>query len=78
MEDDVYKGYYITAGTSVISNLWSIHHDPRLYPEPDAFKPERFLMKKEDIRPESLIEGHYAFGFGRRYCVSLPHEKTDD
>lgn len=70
MKDDTYKGYDIAAGTAVIPNIWAIHHDPDLYPEPHTFKPERFLTKKEDIRPETLIEGHYAFGFGRRYGLT--------
>ena len=66
MNDDTYKGFYIGAGTAVIPNIWAIHHDHDLYPEPHDFKPERFLTKQAHVRPEALIEGHHAFGFGRR------------
>lgn len=67
MKDDVYKGYRIAAGTTVFANVWSIHHNESLYPDPFTFKPERFLPKDGSaLRPESLNEGHYGFGFGRR------------
>jgi cytochrome P450 len=67
MKDDEYKGYRIAAGTTVFANVWSIHHNESIYPEPFAFKPERFLPKDGSVLgPESLNEGHYGFGFGRR------------
>ena len=45
-------------------------HDPVEYPDPDAFKPERFL---QDGKPNPNVRdpNEVAFGFGRR-CVSLP------
>lgn len=73
----MYKGYHIAAGTTVIPNIWAIHHDPDLYPEPHAFNPERYLTRKEDVRPESLIEGHYTFGFGRRYDLIIFMRRLD-
>ncbi|EKM55873.1 uncharacterized protein PHACADRAFT_209385 [Phanerochaete carnosa HHB-10118-sp] len=65
--DDEYNGYHIPAGTVVIGNSWAMLRDERLFPDPDLFKPERFL--NED---GSLNDGaHYpieTFGFGRRIC----------
>ena len=42
----------------------SILHDERVYPEPEAFRPERYLDNKLTDRTEdpSIL----AFGFGRR------------
>ena len=67
MKDDEYKWYHIAAGTVVFANVWSIHHNESMYPDPFAFKPERFLPKDgSTLGHESLNEGHYGFGFGRR------------
>ena len=70
MNDDEYKRYHIAVCTTIFVNVWSLHHDESMYPEPFAFKPERFLPKDGSVLgPESLNEGHYAFGFGRRRVV---------
>lgn len=50
----------------VIPNTWAIHRNKDEYPEANVFKPERFL-KTELESTASLAEGHYGFGFGRRY-----------
>ncbi|KAF8510041.1 cytochrome P450 [Gautieria morchelliformis] len=67
MKDDVYKGFRIPAGSLVIANIWWMHNDPRVFPNPSEFRPERFLgaEKQEDVtaNPSEL-----AFGFGRRIC----------
>ncbi|KZT68381.1 cytochrome P450 [Daedalea quercina L-15889] len=68
LKDDDYKGFHIAAGTTVIGNIWAIHRDDHLYPNAASFDPERYLVEKKDMSPELLIEGHYAFGFGRRIC----------
>ncbi|THU83604.1 cytochrome P450 [Dendrothele bispora CBS 962.96] len=69
-EDDVYMGYFIPKGTTVISSIWSIHRDPETYPNPDEFKPERFLDENmnEVNTKESRSFGHHLYGFGRRLC----------
>lgn len=35
-------GVTIPKGTVVMVPLYALHHDPSLWPEPDAFKPERY------------------------------------
>lgn len=42
-EDDMYRGYHIPKGSIVVGNIWGITHDPARYPDPSAFKPERYL-----------------------------------
>ncbi|KAJ7163866.1 cytochrome P450 [Mycena crocata] len=70
MKDDVYEGYFIPAGTTVVSSIWSIHRDPETYPSPDKFKPERFIDENgnEKNTEESKTLGHHLYGFGRRLC----------
>ncbi|KAF9805379.1 hypothetical protein IEO21_09066 [Rhodonia placenta] len=66
-QDDIYKGYFLPKGSSVISNIWAISRDPSIYPDPDAFRPERFEeMNAEKVK--ACDPKRYIFGFGRRIC----------
>lgn len=49
----------------------AILHDEEMYPQPFAFKPERFLNSEEGkvLPPDPATIA--AFGFGRRYGYSL-------
>ena len=50
-------------GVVLMANAYLVHHDPSIYPEPDAFRPERFLEQ---------APGTYTllpFGGGRRRCI---------
>jgi cytochrome P450 len=70
IQDDEYKGYFIPKGTAITGNLWGIHRNPRDYPDPDVFRPERFYLGLE--RPHPSKKGHNAFGWGRRQCSGQP------
>ncbi|KAJ7625670.1 cytochrome P450 [Roridomyces roridus] len=65
--EDEYKGYRIPAGSVVIGNAWGLLHDETVYPDPHAFKPERFLLPDGRLDP-SVRDPEVAFGFGRRLC----------
>ncbi|EJD37712.1 cytochrome P450 [Auricularia subglabra TFB-10046 SS5] len=64
-EDDTLRGYDIPKGTIVMANVWTILHDPKKYPDPMSFKPERFMPGAEG---ENEDPSKYAFGFGPRIC----------
>lgn len=66
IQDDVYEGKFIPAGSTVISNIWAIMRDESEFKNPDSFWPERFLQPNPPKDPHS-----YAFGFGRRFVVFL-------
>ncbi|KAH9926308.1 cytochrome P450 98A3 [Epithele typhae] len=66
--DDMYNGYLIPAGTAVTVNVWGLAHDPELYPDPDAFLPERYLDATGQLDLSKPAPSDWAFGFGRRIC----------
>ncbi|KAJ6467859.1 cytochrome P450 [Mycena sanguinolenta] len=64
--DDEYRGYHLPAGSLVFGNVWAMLHDEIEYPDPYAFKPERFLLNGK-LNP-AVKDPQCAFGFGRRIC----------
>ena len=53
----------LPAGTDVTPAIWITHTRPDLYPDPFAFKPERFLEQSPDTY------GWIPFGGGIRRCL---------
>ncbi|PPR04944.1 hypothetical protein CVT26_012772 [Gymnopilus dilepis] len=71
MEDDMYNGMFIPKGTLIFGNIWTMLRDETLFPDPEAFRPERFM---EEVSPEMERKRNpqnYVFGFGRRECPGL-------
>jgi cytochrome P450 len=56
-------GYELPAGVSVTPSVYLVHRNPEIYPEPEAFKPERFL----DNPPGTYT--WIPFGGGVRRCL---------
>ena len=44
----------------------AILHDPEAYPEPDKFKPERYLNEDGTVRDDPALS--LVFGIGKRIC----------
>jgi Cytochrome P450 len=44
----------------------AITRDPEVYPEPEDFKPERFLHANGTLRDDATLTS--VFGFGKRIC----------
>ena len=56
-------GWTYEPGTCLVPNAYLVHHDPEIYPDPYAFRPERFL----DEPPGTYT--WIPFGGGRRRCL---------
>jgi cytochrome P450 len=69
IRDTTIAGYHIPKGTLVCPNLKRMHHDEREWPEPDVFKPERFLDSEEKFVGWTKLYGFMPFGAGRRECT---------
>ncbi|KZT05964.1 cytochrome P450 [Laetiporus sulphureus 93-53] len=67
-ENDVYEGYLIPEGTTVLPNVWAILHDETIYPDPFAFRPERYADAEKNAALGINEPPFAAFGFGRRSC----------
>lgn len=58
-------GQEIPAGTALAGSIYLTHRDPDLYPEPERFRPERFLER--NFSPYEFIP----FGGGSRRCIGM-------
>ena len=67
-------GYEIRAGTMVFPNIHSCHMDPEFWPDPEQFRPERFL--NADGTASSVRPGYLPFSAGRMICVGESLAKT--
>ncbi|KAF3957069.1 hypothetical protein CMV_017878 [Castanea mollissima] len=65
------RGYHVPKGTQLITNLWKIQTDPRIWPDPLKFKPERFLTTHRNVDVRSQNFELLPFGSGRRACLGI-------
>ena len=63
---DVLAGFEIPAGADVLLSPYLLHRHPRFWPDPDAFKPERFASENEAERPRFA---YMPFAAGPRHCI---------
>ena len=43
IQDDNILGYNVPSGSLIIISVYSLHHNPEYWEEPDTFNPDRFL-----------------------------------
>ncbi|CAH1269317.1 CYP2U1 [Branchiostoma lanceolatum] len=64
--DTVFRGYSIPKNTAVLVNIWSVNHNPNLFPDPDKFDPTRFINDAgKYVKSDKVI----TFSMGRRVCL---------
>ncbi|KAI9149647.1 Cytochrome P476 monooxygenase [Paramyrothecium foliicola] len=64
-----YQDYTIPAGTPLSMSTYFVHTDEELYPDPMAFKPERWIKAAEDGVP--LKKFLTNFSQGSRQCIGI-------
>ncbi|RDD37947.1 Cytochrome P450 10 [Trichoplax sp. H2] len=68
-KDVALSGYHVPANTAVVACLYEVFHNEANYPEPEIFKPERWI---KGTHPESIGRVGFKFipfGFGPRMCL---------
>jgi hypothetical protein len=75
-QDDWYGDYFIPKGSIVMINWWAIHYDPKRFPNPHLFDPERFINFPLSAGEEATLadpyqRSHVGFGGGRRICPGM-------
>ncbi|KAK3349128.1 cytochrome P450 [Lasiosphaeria hispida] len=74
--DDVYNGHFIPKGTRILPLDWAFLRNPDKYPDPDNFRPERWLEPgwptfQEPLTQYPTIKGMSSFGWGQRQCLGM-------
>ncbi|XP_013148732.1 PREDICTED: cytochrome P450 6B5-like [Papilio polytes] len=58
----------VEAGTKVFTPIFEIHHDPKYYPDPEVFNPERFSRENlKNLNSNAFMP----FGEGKRLCIGV-------
>ena len=76
-EETTLRGYRIPKGANIVSNFHAIMKDPQVFPEPDQFKPERFIdddgkyFESEEVCPFGVGKICYIYFFN--FHCSLQH-----
>ncbi|GLC45871.1 hypothetical protein PLESTB_001447900 [Pleodorina starrii] len=70
LQDDTFDQYLVPAGSDLFISVWNLHRSPKLWDEPDKFKPERFGPLDGPV-PNEVTENfaYLPFGGGRRKCI---------
>lgn len=66
LEDVAIGPYRLRKGTMVFFSQYIVHRDPRWFPHPERFVPERFTLEAKAARPRFA---YFPFGGGGRQCI---------
>ncbi|HVO98541.1 MAG TPA: cytochrome P450 [Bryobacteraceae bacterium] len=64
LNDYSIDGYRIPRDAIIMMSPWVVHHDPRWFPDPGRFQPERWTRGED--RPKF---SYFPFGGGMRVCI---------
>ena len=67
-------GYRVKRGYTVLMSQWVNHRDPKYFPDPEAFRPERWQHGLAKRLPKFA---YYPFGGGQRLCVGNAFALTE-
>ena len=69
-----FGGYTVPRGAYVNYCSWASHRIPEVFPEPEAFIPERFTRERKAALPRGA---YVPFGGGKRICIGKRFGQTE-
>ncbi|KAF2838829.1 cytochrome P450 [Patellaria atrata CBS 101060] len=63
VKDVIYEEKLVPAGSTIFLNAWACNRDPKIWSDPDVFRPERWIEQ-----PEAPL---FSYGIGYRMCVGM-------
>lgn len=61
-------GVTVPPGTNLSISPYASHRDPDIFPDPEAFQPDRWLIKGDD-QLRRMLEVYLVFTMGSRMCM---------
>lgn len=74
VRDFEFGGYSVPRGAYVNYCSWASHRLPEVFPEPEAFVPERFTRERKAALPRGA---YVPFGGGQRVCIGKRFGQTE-
>ncbi|KAL4951900.1 cytochrome P450 [Aspergillus filifer] len=65
-------GHWVPGGSTVTTQLYSLHRDNQVFPEPERFDPDRW-----ESPSKAMKDAYMPFGAGSRNCVGLHLAKME-
>ncbi|KAG7253734.1 hypothetical protein CRUP_028703 [Coryphaenoides rupestris] len=65
-DDIVINGFKVPKGVNAVVMTYALHRDPRYFPDPEEYRPERFLPENSAGRPPYA---YIPFSAGIRNCI---------
>jgi cytochrome P450 len=59
-------GYILPKGAQILASQWIVHRDPRWFPNPEGFDPDRWAAERAKDLPRFA---YFPFGGGPRTCI---------
>lgn len=67
--------YTVPAGTTLMFNVYGVHRSSRYFPEPEVYRPERFMGGTPEAA--QALRHFLPFGLGPRACVGVKFARTE-